>query len=48
VEASSISCITNYAAGLSAQKLSHKEVMETAEIVKKDFERLIKKSIELL
>ena len=48
LEASSISCITNYAAGLSTQKLSHKEVMETAEIVKKDFERLIKKSIELL
>lgn len=48
LEVSSISCITNYAAGLSSQKLSHKEVMETAEIVKKDFERLIKKSIELI
>ena len=45
---SSVSCITNFAAGLSSQKLSHNEVMETAEMVKKDFERLIKKSIELL
>jgi len=45
---SSISCITNFAAGLSPNKLSHKEVMETAEIVKKDFERLVKKFIELI
>ena len=43
----SISCITNYAAGLSPQKLSHQEVMETAELVKKDFEGLVKKIIEL-
>lgn len=45
---SSVSCITNFAAGLSPQKLSHQEVMETAELVKKDFERLIKKTIELI
>jgi purine-nucleoside phosphorylase len=45
---SSISCITNFAAGLSPNKLSHKEVMETAEIVKKDFERLVKKFIEII
>lgn len=48
MKVSSISCITNFAAGLSDKKLSHSEVMETAELVKKDFERLIKKSIELL
>ena len=48
LKSASISCITNYAAGLSAHKLSHKDVMEAAEIVKKDFERLIKKTIELL
>ncbi|MCX7876236.1 MAG: purine-nucleoside phosphorylase [Melioribacteraceae bacterium] len=48
LEVASISCITNYAAGLSPNKLSHQEVMETAEIVKKDFERLVKKTIELL
>ncbi len=45
---SSISCITNFAAGLSPQKLSHQEVMETADRVKYDFERLIKKTIELI
>lgn len=44
----SISCITNFAAGLSPQKLSHQEVMETAERVKHNFERLLKKTIELL
>lgn len=48
MKVSSISCITNYAAGLSDQKLSHAEVMETAELSKKDFERLVKKSIVLL
>lgn len=42
-----ISCITNFAAGLSSAKLSHTEVMETAEHVKVDFERLIKRIIEL-
>jgi purine-nucleoside phosphorylase len=47
MEVSAISCITNMAAGLSSQKLSHTEVMETAELVKKDFERLVKKIIEL-
>jgi purine-nucleoside phosphorylase len=45
---SSISCITNFAAGLSDQKLSHLEVMETAERVKGSFEKLVKKSIELM
>lgn len=48
MQTASISCITNFAAGLSSQKLSHNEVMETAELVKKDFERLIKRTIELL
>lgn len=48
MKASSVSCITNFAAGLSEQKLSHSEVMETAEHVKNDFERLVKKTIELL
>jgi purine-nucleoside phosphorylase len=48
LKAASISCITNFAAGLSPQKLSHNEVIETAERVKHDFERLVKKSIEIL
>jgi purine-nucleoside phosphorylase len=43
-----ISCITNFAAGLSPTKLSHAEVMETAEKVKSDFERLVKKIIDLI
>ena len=36
-----ISCITNLAAGISAQPLSHQEVTETAERVKGDFIRLL-------
>jgi purine-nucleoside phosphorylase len=44
---SAISCITNLAAGISPNKLSHSEVMETANHVKADFERLIKRFIEL-
>jgi purine-nucleoside phosphorylase len=43
-----ISCITNMAAGISATKLSHLEVMDTANRVKADFERLIKKFFELV
>jgi len=42
-----ISCITNFAAGISDQKLSHEEVTETANRVKGNFERLIKKFIEM-
>jgi purine-nucleoside phosphorylase len=48
LQTASISCITNFAAGLSPQKLSHSEVMETAELVKAGFERLVKKTIELI
>lgn len=48
LKVASISCITNFAAGLSLQALSHAEVIETADRVKHDFERLIKKTIELL
>ena len=36
-----ISCVTNLAAGISAQPLSHKEVTETAERVKNDFIKLL-------
>jgi purine-nucleoside phosphorylase len=36
-----ISCITNQAAGLSAQKLSHQEVMETAEHTRQRFVNLL-------
>ncbi len=45
IKTSCISCITNYAAGISGQKLSHNEVTETANRVKEKFERLIKKTL---
>ena len=48
MKVASIPCITNFAAGLSSQPLSHAEVMETAERVKNNIERLIKKSVEFL
>ncbi len=44
----SISCITNYAAGISDTKLNHAEVTETASKVKDKFERLVKKTISIL
>lgn len=36
-----VSCITNMAAGILPQPLRHEEVMETAEMVKKEFVRLL-------
>jgi purine-nucleoside phosphorylase len=42
-----ISCITNLAAGISKQNLSHTEVLETAERVKKSGAQLIKNFAEL-
>ncbi|MBN2347031.1 MAG: purine-nucleoside phosphorylase, partial [Candidatus Aminicenantes bacterium] len=36
-----ISCVTNLAAGISTQPLSHREVTETAERVKSDFIKLL-------
>jgi purine-nucleoside phosphorylase len=36
-----ISCITNMAAGMLAQKLDHKEVMETTARVQKEFTALV-------
>ncbi len=41
-----ISCITNYAAGITDNKLSHSEVTETANIVKDKFSKLIKSIIK--
>lgn len=40
-----ISCVTNLAAGISGQKLSHQEVMETGERVKNDLIALLRKLI---
>jgi purine-nucleoside phosphorylase len=42
-----VSCITNLAAGISKEKLSHAEVLETAERVKKSGATLIKNFAEL-
>lgn len=41
VRVSGVSCITNMAAGMGAGKLSHQEVMETAERTKKQFMALL-------
>lgn len=43
-----ISCITNLAAGLSAHKLTHAEVTETAARVEKDFSRVLSTFISTL
>lgn len=42
MKVAAISCITNFAAGISDQKLSHLEVTETANKVKDKFARLVK------
>lgn len=46
MEVCGISCITNLAAGMSAQKLSHKEVQETADRVAEQFKKLVTAVIE--
>ena len=43
-----ISCITNLAAGISAENLSHAEVLETAEQVKTLAAKLLKKFAEMM
>ena len=46
IEVCGISCITNMAAGISKEKLSHKEVQETADRVASQFKALISSIIE--
>ena len=46
IEVCGISCITNMAAGMTKEKLSHKEVQETADRVAKQFEMLVSSVIE--
>lgn len=48
MKTAAISCITNFAAGISNQKLSHTEVTETADRVKDTFAKLIKQVIKSL
>lgn len=43
-----ISCVTNMAAGILGQKLSHDEVMETAERVGKQFVQFVKELVAVL
>lgn len=46
IEVCGISCITNMAAGMNREPLSHKEVTETADRVAKDFCALITRLVE--
>lgn len=48
VKVTGISCITNLAAGISQQKLSHDEVSETANLVKGTFTRLLGRFLDQL
>lgn len=48
MESAVISCITNFAAGISDQKLSHSDVTETAELVKEKFSSLLESVIKNL
>lgn len=45
MEVCGISCITNMAAGISEEKLDHKEVQETADMVARSFKKLVAKVI---
>lgn len=45
MEVCGISCITNMAAGISKEKLNHKEVQETADRVAKSFRELVTKIV---
>ncbi|MEY8432015.1 purine-nucleoside phosphorylase [Lachnospiraceae bacterium 48-42] len=45
LEVCGISCITNLAAGISSEKLDHKEVQETADRVSADFKKLVTRVI---
>ncbi len=48
MQTAAFSLITNYAAGISSEKLSHQEVIDTAEKTKPKLEKLIKEFIRLV
>lgn len=48
IEVAAISCISNLAAGISGEKLTHEEVQETADKVKGRFLQLLKELVKLL
>ena len=41
-----VSCLTNYAAGVSPEPLNHEEVLDTGRRVAGDFQRLVIRSVE--
>ena len=43
-----VSCLTNYAAGISTEPVTHGEVLETTEKVAETFRRLVLRSVEAL
>ncbi len=43
-----ISCVTNMATGISKEQLSHKEVVDTANMVKENFKTLLGNLIPLI
>ncbi|MDH3734819.1 MAG: purine-nucleoside phosphorylase [Gemmatimonadota bacterium] len=43
-----VSCLTNYAAGVTDQPLDHEEVLATTKIVQADFQRLVAASVATL
>ena len=45
LEVAGFSCLTNLAAGLSKEKLSHEEVFETANKAAADFKRLVQAAL---
>ncbi len=48
MEVGGISCITNLAAGISATKLNHEEVKETAALVRESFASLVRATVSQL
>lgn len=48
LEVAGFSCLTNLAAGLSTEKLSHEEVLETGRSIAADFKRLLEAAFPLL
>ena len=47
LEVLGISCLTNYAAGVTENPLNHQEVIETADRVKESFKNLLAEFIKL-
>ena len=48
IKVSAIACITNMAAGIADEKLSHEDVKKTAENVKTKFKEIIKEYITVI